>query len=400
MHPVAAILFVFLCLLSPAQINWARWILRESLFASLVLVGVTVLIAHFTSRKPYAEIWLVLYAIICAVAFLVRENGILLPVAMAPVLVAEAIRRFISPMKIWERLRSVFLLFARYSIPLLALAIVYIGFGTYNYQHYGYFQIEATQKSHHYLARTFFSSNFDPRSLLYSSPSMNEEVKAYLGWPLYSSFILTTYQRPGSDPIHASIYPSVIQREMNLGLTFNVFRSASILDEIGKSANGLVPWRANFAGILRHYGALVFSTNGSYPLAPDDPTMLTNKQKWLNGVSKPIKFEAKLVDPDGIVIGYYNITQGYQWYGLLVILALLSSLYILRYDDPIFLAPIAIFIANCFLLVFTRFVTYRYVLSLDILLILQIALGLSFWIYRHASYILKIFARQYKSVDI
>ncbi len=51
--PYVALPFVLFSLFSPAQINFARWILRESLFASLVLLGVTAVVAHFTSRKPY-----------------------------------------------------------------------------------------------------------------------------------------------------------------------------------------------------------------------------------------------------------------------------------------------------------------------------------------------------------
>jgi hypothetical protein len=401
LHPIAAVLFVFLCLLSPTQVHYARWIFRESLFASLVLFGITVLIAHFTGRKPYAEIWFVIYTIICAVAFLVRENGILLSVAMIPALLPKVIKSMHSPVQIRERLWSIFLLFAYYSIPLLALGLVYIGFGVYNYIHYGYFQIEATQKSHHYLARTILASNFDARSLLYPTSSMNEEAKSYLGWPLYSSFILTRDQTPGLDPIHTSIYQSVIQRQGELGLAYNLFHSASILDDIGKSANSLVSWQANFAGSLRHYSALIFSKDGGYSLIPDDPTTLANKREWLSQVSKKIKYAEKSVDPGSIVSGYYNISQGYQWYGLLVILALLSSLYVLRYEDPIFLAPITVFVANGFLLVFTRLVAHRYISSLDVLLILQIALGLSFWMCKHSFHILKNFTRSHDStVDI
>ena len=401
LHPIAAVLFVFLCLLSPTQVHYARWIFRESLFASLALLGTTALIAQFTSRRPYSEIWLVIYSIICVVAFLVRENGILLPVSMTLVLVVEVIKRFSSPKEIWERLRSVFLLFAQYSIPILALGIVYIAFGIYNYIHYGYFQLEATQKSHHYLARTIFASNFDARSLLYPSLSTSEEAKAYLGWPLYASFILTREQAPGSDPIHASLYQSVIQRQGKVGPVYNLFHSASILDEIGESANSLVPWQAGFAGGLRHYWALVFSKDGGYSLMPDDSTALANKREWLIKISKSIKYKEEPVDPGEIVSGYYNISQGYQWYRLLVILALLSSLYVLWYEDVIFLAPITILLANGFLLVFTRLVALRYISTLDVLLIMQIALGLSLLISRHSFRILRIFARPVnRRVDI
>jgi hypothetical protein len=389
LHPFAVVLFVFLCLLSPAQINWARSILRESLFASLLLPGIAAFIAHITSQKPYNQIWLIFFAVICAMAFLVRENGILLPVAMVPVLITETIKRFISSVRVQEWLRSIFLLFVQYSIPLLAVGIIYIGFSVHNYLHYGYFQMEASQKSHHYLSRTLFASNFDARSLLYPTPAMNEEAKSHLGWSLYSSFILTKDQTPYWDPIHASIYLVVIQREMNMGLAHNMFRSAIIVDEIGKSANSFVPRKANLAGVLRHYSALMFSKDSNYPLMLDNPTRIANKREWLSQVSRNIKFEEKSVDPGSIVSGYYNISQEYPWYSLLVILALLSSLYILRYEDPIFLAPITIFIANCLLLILTRFVNYRYVVSLDILLILQIALGLSFWIYRRSQSIRK-----------
>jgi hypothetical protein len=389
LHPLVAILFVLFCVLSPTQVHYARWITRESLFTSLVLFGVTAFFAHHKSRKPYSEIWFVIFAIICAVTFLVRENGILLLIAMAPALAAETIKRFISPVKIQERMRSIFLLCLRYSIPVLAVGIVYIGFAVYNYIHYGYFQLESTQKSHHYLARTIFASNFDSRSLLYPSPSMSEEARTYLGWPLYSSYILSRDQAPISDPIHASLFQSVIQKEGQLGLVRNLFHSASILDEIGKSANSLVPWQADFAGGLRHYWTLVFSKDAGYSLMPDNPALLVKKREWLGMISNSIKYEEKPIEPPEIVTRYYKISRGYPWYRLLVILALISSIYILWYEDVIFLAPITLFLANGLLLVFTRLTDARYISILDVLLIMQIAFGLSFWIYRRSQSIRK-----------
>jgi hypothetical protein len=127
----------------------------------------------------------------------------------------------------------------------------------------------------------------------------------------------------------------------------------------------------------------VFSKNDGYSLISDDPTLLANKREWLSKISKSIKYEEKPVVPAKIVTEYYNISQRYQWYRLLVILALISSLYILRYEDVLFLAPITLFLANGLLLVLMRLATPRYLATLDILLILQIALGLSFWTHRH-----------------
>lgn len=386
LNPFAAVLLVILCVISPAQVAWASWILRESLFASLVLLGITALIAHFTSRKPFSEIWLVIYAIICAVAFLVRENGILLPLAMLPFLVVEVIKRFMSPVKIWERLRSIFFLFAHYSIPVLAVGLVYVGFSDYNYLHYGYFQVDETQTSHHFLGRTLFSGNFDSRSLLYPYTSISEEAKACLGWPIYSSFILTKDQSPSTDFIHATLYGSVNQVLGARGLAYNTFHSASILDEIGKNSNSLVPWQADVASILRQYRMLMSSVGG-YSLFPDDPATLAQKRNILSQyLPNSLFLEEKSSNPGDIITGYYNISQSYNWYGILYFLALLSSLYILWYKNPVFLAPIAFFLANDFLLLINRqAINPRYSESLDVLLILQIALGLSFWMYKRAS---------------
>ena len=80
---------------------------------------------------------------------------------------------------------------------------------------------------------------------------------------------------------------------------------------------------------------------------------------------------------------YYNFTQGYEWYDLIFILAAIASLYILKNDDPVFLAPIAFFIGNCIFLIFMRLVERRYLINLDVLLILQMVLGLSCWMRRN-----------------
>jgi len=384
LHPLAAALFILLCLISPAQITYARWIMRESLFASVILLGITALIAHFTTRKPFSEIWLVIYSITCGVAFLIRENGILLPAAILPFLVAEIIKRFISPVKIRERLWSICLLLAHYSIPVLVVGTVYFGFAFYNYLHYRYFQLEEQQKSSDYLATTIFASNFDARSLLQPTSSMSEEAKANLGWLLYSSYIIGR-DKTDLDLVYSIFYPAVIQKSTELGQKYNLFYFASILDEIGKSANNLVPWQAEFAGGLRNYYSLISMQEiGGFSLFPDVPATIASNRELLSQLPEKVTIEARSSDPGSIISGYYNFSQAYHWFGILFFLALLSSLYILWCENPLFLAPIAFFIANCFLLIYQRFVDERFITILDFLLILQIALGLSFWKYKHS----------------
>jgi hypothetical protein len=233
-YPLPAILFVLLSVFSPAQIHWSRWILRESLFTSLLLLGTTAAIAHFTSSNYLSKLWLYIFATICGYSFLVRENGILLPVALMPVLVPEAIKRLLSSDTIWERIRSLFLLVLRYWSPVITLAIIYSGFSTYNYLHYGYFQVGIHQTSHAFLARTIYPGNSDARSLLNPGSSVSAETRSYSGWPLYSSFILAQDQAPGLDPIYLALYPSVKQQMSDHGVPPNTFHLASILNGIGR----------------------------------------------------------------------------------------------------------------------------------------------------------------------
>ena len=249
----AAIIFVILCLFSPAQIHWARWILRESLFTSLVLLAVTATIAHFTSRKPVSNIWLFVFSIICGLAFLVRENGIILPIVLLPVLVPQMIKLLLSSGTIWERARSALLLAARYAVPVAFVGIIYIGFSTYNYLHYGYFQIGIHQTSHSFLAKAIYPGNSDARGLLNPGYAVDRESKPYLGLPLYKSFILARYQTPGLDPVYMSLYPYVSKHLSEGGEPRNTFHLASMLNKIGSGMNSLVPWQADLAGILRQY---------------------------------------------------------------------------------------------------------------------------------------------------
>jgi hypothetical protein len=380
LHPVAAGLFVFLCVLSPAQVHYARWILRESLFASLVLLGMAALIAHFTSRKPFDRLWLGLYALICLVAFLVRENGILFLVALLPVLLAEIIKQLKSPGNMGLRLRSVFKLLVRYSLPFLAIGSVYGLFAGYNYFRYGYFQLELLQTSHHFLSRTLFTANFDARSLLVPTASMSKGAQTYLGPSIYRAYIIGRDRSPALDPMYESFFPSITQAKSERGLPANIFQTATILDEIGLSSIQYLPWQANLAGLLRQFSELFSLNSGTFFLGLDDPAALADKKTWLGQVSPIIQYDARPLDPGGLISGYYNLTQAYNGYGVLVILALLCSAYILRCEDPLFLAPITFFVMNAFFLILSSYVYRRFFVVLDILLILQIALGLSLWL--------------------
>ena len=365
---------------APAQIHWARWILRESLFTSLLLLGVTAAIAHFTSSDQLSKIWLYIFAAICGYAFLVRENGILLSVALFPVLVPEVIKRLLSSGTVLERVRSVVSLSIRYSSPVVIVGIIYIIFCTYNYLHYGYFQIGIHQTSHSFLARAIYPGNSDARGLLYPGPAASEEAKPYYGPHLYNSFILARDQTPQLDPVYIALYPSVMQRMSEHGYPSNTFHLASILNAIGRSMNSLVPRKADLSGLLREYAEIISLNNtGSYPLQVGAPYTTASEQELLSQLPVKVKVEEKSIESDSILANYYKFTQQYDWYSFLFVLALLSSIYILKYADPVFLAPIAIFMANCAFLIITRLVTYRYVVNLDVLLILQIILGLSAW---------------------
>jgi hypothetical protein len=86
------------------------------------------------------------------------------------------------------------------------------------------------------------------------------------------------------------------------------------------------------------------------------------------------------------VIGqYFHAPERYDWYGPLFYLALLSGVFLLRYDHPVFLAPLAFFVANALLMLMLRTETGRYIQSLDVLLILQVGLAMSRWMYARSS---------------
>ena len=250
----------------------------------------------FTSGRLLSRTWLVIFATICAGAFLVRENGILLPVVLFPALLARAVKGLRSAGKILDRIQSVFLLLVPYSIPVLAVGIIYMGFSSYNYLHYGHFQIGIHQKSHHFLVKTLYTANFDPRSLLIPASSISQEATVYLGLRLYSSYILAKDQFPKLDPIYTSLYPTVNQEMEKPGLAVNPFNIASNLDEIGKNSNSFVSWKANFAGLLRKYKALISLDVGSYPLKSGYPATSAQKQEWLSQISKNLTYEEKSSD--------------------------------------------------------------------------------------------------------
>lgn len=379
-----AILFVLLCIFSPAQIHWARWLLRESLFTSILLLGVTATIAHFVNQS---KLWLYIFTATCGFAFLVRENGILLPVALFSVLLPKSVECLRSSGTIGDRLKCFFSLVTRYLSPVITLAIIYLAFCTYNYIHYGYFQIGIHQTSHSYLARTIYPGNSDARSLLEPTSSVSEDAIPYHGWHLYSSFIIARDQIPRLDPVYMALYPSVSRQISDHGYAVNTFYLSSILNEMGKGIYSMVPKRANLSGLIRQYTEIIsMNTNSIYPLNVETPHTKVSRQELLDRLPVKVNYDEKTIDANGILASYYSVTQFYQWYSFLFLLALLFSLYILKYEDPVFLAPMTIFIANCVLLIVTRLVDARYLVSLDVLLILQLILGLSLWMNKNYSH--------------
>ena len=386
LSPYVAFAFVVFCLFSPAQINFARWILRESLFASLVILGITAVIAHFTGSKPSSSRWLLFFTIICGVAFLVRENGLLLPFALLPVLAIETIKRLSSSGTIVERLRLVLVFLPRYLLPVIATVTVYVFFSAYNYQHFGYFQVEEQQTSHAFLFRAMAPANFDTRGLLKPMSSVSKETATYIGWPLYSSYIVSADRNPNLAQVYASLYPSINAQMAERGVAdqFNFFDKVTLLNQIGRNVDSLIPKRAVFAGFLRQYIYVLHPYDLRFPLENgfrSDPSVYLKKLP----VDITISQEEKPTQVQNILKGYFQVTGMYPWYILLFVFALLSSFYILKYQDVVFLAPMTVYAANCAFILYSHMVAFRVFVNIDVLLVLQVALGLSLWLSRNSN---------------
>jgi hypothetical protein len=149
----------------------------------------------------------------------------------------------------------------------------------------------------------------------------------------------------------------------------NILKVAEILNVIGKEMNGLVPVRAKAAGRLREYME-VLSINRSIGYTSTigtDQASLKVLQQYLRDNSVPrkvvnsIKLSEKSIGPNGMMAEYYNTTEGYPWYVFLLILAVFASIYILRWEDPIFLAPISYFVVNCTFLIISSLENARYI---------------------------------------
>ena len=263
---------------------------------------------------------------------------------------------------------------------------IYLGFSYYNYHRYGYFQVGIHQTSHAFLARTIFTANSDARSLINPTKEVSDEAKNYHGLSLYNAYILARDQNPELDPVYVALYPSVQQVMTENGEPANPFHIAEILNEIGKGMYSQISWQSNISGFLRQYREVITLNNPKsfYPLTVVNSSVITHVQQiiaqWLQNVH--ITIDEVSHDENSPLVSYYRLTQNYPWYGGLIIVALLSCLYIAKYEAPIFLAPAAVFIANSILLLATRLVSFRYLVSLDVLLIMQLVLGFSMWINR------------------
>ena len=395
LHPLVAVLVMVGILFSPTQLQWMLSILRESIFVSLILLGVAAVICHFTTPNPVAaRIWLAIFAIICGLGLLVRENGISLPVMLLPTLLPEALRRWKSSETAWKGAKSVFLLFIRYAAPVACVCIVYFGLSTYNYFNYGYFQFTRHATSHHFLWSQITTANFDSRSLLKPDRAMKEDTKKYLRPALYNAFIAERVETPGHDPIYTTLFPSIwkIMPQKSQSEFQTRLHAASIVDDIGRSASTLLPWQANLIGAIRQYREFILSNPydlGGHILILDDAAGLSYKQGLLQGPSRKLKYDGVPLSSDSILNKFYDSVADYRWYHPLFFIALLFSLYLLRYDTPVLLAPIALFMTNAILMIAVRMEYFRFIQCMDVLLVLQVGLGLSSWIYRHFSPALK-----------
>lgn len=160
----------------------------------------------------------------------------------------------------------------------------------------------------------------------------------------------------------------------------------------------MIQWEASFIGGLRQYREFVVSNprnTGGYPLLSDDPADLAHKQKLLSQMERSIEYDGKPLKPDSLIGQYYLAADYYEWYRPLFFLALLISIYLFRYDDPVFLTPMIFFIANALLMIMLRTEQARYIESMDVLLILQVGLGLSRWKYRHSSTVFNYFRKKF-----
>lgn len=386
LHPLVAVLVFVGVLFSPAQLRWALFIMRDSLFAALVLVAVAALTAHVAAESRQSQrIWLVVFSIACALALLVRENGVVLPMALLPVVLPQAIKRLTSPGKLAHRVLSLWSYSARYLAAVLPAVAVFLGFCSYHYLRYGSFQFTMYAKSHRSLWSEMATASFDSRSLLEPGPSMDAESESYLGPQLYRSYIAGRQQRPTVDQIIAALWPALHGMMSERGVAINWFRSASILDEIGRSAKTLLSHKADLVGVLRQYMQFLFvssSDSGAYSIQPDDPAGLAVKQQMLAQLERKITYAGSALGADDGLGGYFHVPERYDLYLPLLYVALLAGWLTLRYDHPVFAVPLALFLSNAALMIILRTETSRYIESLDVLLILQIGLAISRWIDR------------------
>jgi hypothetical protein len=164
------------------------------------------------------------------------------------------------------------------------------------------------------------------------------------------------------------------------GMANNTFQLADIANRIGEGMVRLIPVQADISGLLRQYNEILTMPVTRYPqhVAPrcDSASIQALLETLPQEPACPVESER----PWGILNGYFSATQHYSWYGGFLLLAVLSAVYLWRQGAAPLLAPMAVFGANCALLLSRRLVEPRLLVSLDGLLILQVALGLSLWL--------------------
>ena len=401
LHPHIEVIAIVIAILSPIQIWASRYILSESAFITFATLSLAAFFKHVTEKKNQSKmLWLIVYGGLATFTIFIRPNGIVLFTPLILLYLHKTIGALLEKGLIIDRIKSIALIALPYLLTILIFVGAIIGWSFRNYlsrEYFGYSDVTGVYSLESFMACGFF----DPTSLL-KIGYPEEFQKSIINHRHNSSFKsnLHFYQDYMTGRyVNQYYYHAWHLRESMFNTLYSnglghTNKTISLLNNTLKrilsKSNTLLPWQAYLTSFLRvGWWAVALPDETTFYNIPiknnyqtsffDRVTVQDLIQKSIATLHEKLIYDMRnaclLTTSFSKIGGWY-----YEGYFFLLFIALVSSLYLLWFRQPILSTPFLIFSSNLILIVFLHGIRSRYIQILDIFLVFQSAIGISLFL--------------------
>jgi hypothetical protein len=396
--PFIGAIGIMIAILSPFQIWASRYILTESAFATFATLSLAAFFEHVGTKEIRSKMWwLMAYAGLATFAVFIRPSGIVLFAPLILVYLPKLMSAFLQEATMLDKVRSLVWISFPYILAIAVLIGAIVGWSVRNYlsrDYFGHSDVTGV-----YMVETLMQSGFfEPNSLLrieyppeFNIPITSDQpnLSPEPGFLLYDEYLTDKYLSQYSYNawlLRAPIFNAISENGHKA-----TNKTISLLDDIFKQiaheSNSLLPWPAHLASLLRV---------GWWAVAWPDETTFDRKvfrcdyQIWFLDAATLQKFiqtyitsyYSKLIydmrNESPLTTSFSEMAKWYyEGYFILLLVALLSSLYAFWHRQPVLGSPFLVFAANMALNVYLLGIRARFIHIFDIFLVFQSAIGIS-----------------------